>query len=87
MLRHEFGEWYPALKGDWWYPARQLADLALEQRRSGEPQWELESRVPSDAHFLFRGGRPRGDALARTRRSDRLPGTHAPGEHEPIAGS
>ena len=70
MLRPEFGEWYPALKADGWYPARQLADLALEQRRSGEPQWELESRVPSDAHFLFRGGRPRGDASARTRRSD-----------------
>lgn len=83
MLRPEFREWYPTLTADWWYPARQLADLVLEQRRSGEPQWEFESRVPSEAHFLFRGGRPRGDALAHTRRSDRLPGTQSQSEHGP----
>jgi hypothetical protein len=73
MLRHEFREWYPTLRPDWWYPARQLADLVLEQRRSGEPRWEFESRVPSDAHFLFRGGLPRGQSHARTRRSDHAP--------------
>jgi hypothetical protein len=80
MLRPEFSEWYPTLTADWWYPADQLAHLVVEQRRSLEPRWELESRVPSDAHFLFRGGRPRGDASARTRRSDRLPEIPSPGK-------
>lgn len=83
MLRPEFREWYPTLKADWWYPARQLADLVLEQRQSGEPRWEFESRVPSDEHFLFRGGRPRGDSPARTRHSDRPPGTHPASAHGP----
>lgn len=82
MLRPEFREWYPTLQPDRWYPARQLADLVLEQRRSGEPRWEFESRVPADEHFLFRGGEPRAGSPGRTRRSDRLPGTHIPGERE-----
>jgi hypothetical protein len=85
MLRRDFREWYPTLKPDSWYPAQQLADLVLEQRRSGEPRWELESRVPSDTHFLFRGGRPRGNAVARTRRSDRSPEMHPRSEHGPSA--
>lgn len=83
MLRPEFREWYPSLQPDWWYPAHALAELVLEQRRSGEPRWELESRVPSDRHFLFRGGRPRNELAARTRRSDPLSGMRASSEHGP----
>jgi hypothetical protein len=83
MLRPEFREWYPALQADWWYPARQLAELVLEQRRSGEPRWELEARIPPGEHFLFRGGRPRGDTSARTRRSDRHPGSQSSREQGP----
>lgn len=78
MLRPEFREWYPALRADWWYPAQRLADLVVEQRRFAEPRWEFESRVPSDEHFLFRGGHPRGSALLRTRGSDRAQGTTSP---------
>lgn len=78
MLRPEFREWYPSLKPDRWYPARQLADIVLDQRRSGGPHWEFEDRVPSDAHFLFRGGEVRGPTATRTRRSDHPPGTHSP---------
>jgi hypothetical protein len=77
MLRPEFREWYPALLADRWYPARQLAELVLEQRRSSEPRWEFEARIPPDEHFLFRGGRTRGDTPARTRRSDTHPGSQS----------
>lgn len=83
MLRPEFREWYPTLRADWWYPARQLADLVLEQHRIGEPRWELEARVPPDEHFLFRGGRPRGGSQARSRRGDRHPGMHSPSDERP----
>ena len=81
ILLPEFREWYPTLQADWWYPARQLADLVLEHRRSGEPRWELESRIPSGEHFLFRGGHPRRDPSVRTRRSDHLAGPHLSSEH------
>lgn len=80
MLRPEFKDWYPTLSPDRWYPARQLADVVLEQRRSMEPHWEFEERVPSNEHFLFRGGYARDEQKSRTRRSDRAPGTHLPDE-------
>lgn len=76
MLRPEFTDWYPNLRPDWWYPARELAELVLEQRKAGEPRWQLEPRVPADAHFLFRGGEPRRRSDARTRRSDSAPPAH-----------
>ena len=75
LLRPEFREWYPGLQADRWYPAHELAERVLEQRRSGEPRWEFEARMPPGEHFLFRGGRPRGDTSARTRRSDRHTGS------------
>jgi hypothetical protein len=80
MLRPEFQDWYPSLTPDRWYSAGQLADIVLHQRRSVEPHWELEERVPSSEHFYFRGGRARGQSPARTRRSDHPPGTHSPFE-------
>jgi hypothetical protein len=79
MLRPEFQDWYPSLTPDRWYSARQLADIVLDQRRSGEPHWELEDRVPPSEHFHLRGGRARGQTQARTRRGD-PPGTHSPSE-------
>jgi hypothetical protein len=78
MLRPEFQEWYPSLTPDRWYSARQLADIVLQQRRSAEPHWEFEERVPSNEHFLFRGGRARGQSPARTRRRDYPPETPFP---------
>ena len=83
MLRPEFREWYPALLADRWYPARQLAELVLEQRRSSEPRWEFEARIPSGEHFFFRGGHPRGDASSRTRRGDRRPESQGAPEQGP----
>jgi hypothetical protein len=77
MLRPEFQDWYPSLTPNRWYSARQLADIVLDQRRSGEPRWELEERVPPNEHFLFRGGRAREKSSSRTRRSDQPPGTQA----------
>jgi hypothetical protein len=86
MLRPEFRDWYPSLTPDRWYSARQLADIVLEQRRTGEPHWELEERVPPDEHFLFRGGRARGQSPSRTRRSDQPPGAHPPESPAPGPG-
>jgi hypothetical protein len=80
MLRPEFRDWYPSLTPDRWYSAIQLADIVLDQRRSSEPYWEFEERVPSNEHFFFRGGRARGQTPGRTRRSDHPPGTHSPSE-------
>jgi hypothetical protein len=79
MLRPEFADWYPNLQPDWWYPAEKLAELVVEQRESSEPRWDLESRVPCDEHFLYRGGNPRGHPHPRTRRSDSR-------AHEPSSG-
>lgn len=72
MLRPELGDWYPGLVAGRWYPARELAELVLEQRRSGAPTWEWEERVPSDRHFVFRGGTGEPRAANRTRRNDPL---------------
>jgi hypothetical protein len=72
MLRPEFADWYPSLRPDEWYPAVYLAELVLEHRRSGEPRWELESRVPCDEHFRYRGGHSRAYRHLRTRRNDPL---------------
>jgi hypothetical protein len=55
-LRPEFEGWYPALRADRWYPADQLTAIVLTQLRSGAPKWHSEDRVPSNAHFEFRGG-------------------------------
>jgi hypothetical protein len=71
-LRPEMADWYPGIDPEVWYPARELAERVIEARRGREPTWELESRVPCDEHFVFRGGhatgRPPG---SRTRRDDR----------------
>jgi hypothetical protein len=77
ILRPKFHDKYPSLRPDRWYPACQLAETVPKQCCPGELQWEYGSRVLSNEHFLFRGGRPRRDWHARTRRSDRLHGTPA----------
>jgi hypothetical protein len=70
-VKPEFSEWYPALTVGTWYPAIRLRETVLSQLRSGEPTWQSEDRVPSDAHFWFRGGQgPRG-ASQSTRHADR----------------
>ena len=71
-LKREYRDWYPGVVPGVWYRAEWLAKIVLEQRRSGEPHWEFEDRVPPNHHFLFRGGDPRPRTGARTRRSDNL---------------
>ena len=71
MLRSEFQDWYPTVVAGNWYPAEELTTLVHAHRRFGTPQWEDERRIPSDEHFVFRGGTPRSDAGARTRQGDR----------------
>ena len=69
-LRPEFEQWYPSLRGDVWYPADELTSAVLKQLQEGGPRWHSEDRVPSDAHFQFRGGEPQPQRSHRTRRLD-----------------
>ena len=70
LLKAEYRDWYPKLVPGIWYDAGRLTAEVLEQQRAGEPKWALEGRVPSDAHFLFRGGRPRHPGEQNSRRTD-----------------
>jgi hypothetical protein len=69
-LRAEYQLWFPTLMPAVWYPAADLARLVLEQLQSGEPRWTPEDRVPSDVHFVFRGGSGRRGTPGRSRRDD-----------------
>lgn len=70
LLKAEFADWYPGLRPGVWYPAAQLADIVLKQLRDGAPRWKPEGRVPSDAHFQFRGGDIQVRQRQRSRRLD-----------------
>jgi hypothetical protein len=39
--------------------ASQLVPLVLRHRLQNEPNWGFTRRILDDAHFEFRGGRPR----------------------------
>jgi hypothetical protein len=69
-LRAEYQLWFPNLMPAVWYPAADLARLVLEQLQSGEPRWTPEDRVPSDVHFVFRGGSDRRGTPGHSRRDD-----------------
>ena len=69
-LKAEYREWYPALDPDVWYPAAWLSRAVLAQLSAGQPRWQPGPRVPSDAHFSFRGGVPTARDTFRTRRTD-----------------
>jgi hypothetical protein len=69
-LKREYGDWYPGVVAGVWYRAEWLAKIVLDQRRSEEPHWEFEDRVPPDGHFVFRGGESTARGGARTRRND-----------------
>jgi hypothetical protein len=70
LLKAEYREWYPKLVPGIWYDAEELTAQVLEQQRTGEPKWAFEGRVPSEAHFLFRGGLARRPGEAYSRRTD-----------------
>jgi hypothetical protein len=69
-LRPEFEQWYPSLRQGVWYPADELTAVVLKQLQDDGPRWHSEDRVPSDAHFQFRGGEPQPQRSQRTRRLD-----------------
>jgi hypothetical protein len=69
-LRAEYQLWFPSLLPSVWYRAADLARLVLVQIQSGEPRWTAEGRVPSDAHFVFRGGGGRRGTTGHSRRDD-----------------
>ena len=71
LLKVEYREWYPKLVPGVWYDAAHLTAQVVEQQQTGEPKWAVEGRVPSETHFLFRGGRGRRPGEAYSRRSDR----------------
>jgi hypothetical protein len=73
MLRPEFQDWYPTLEAGRWYPADELSDRVFDHFRHGSPQWRPQGRVPTDDHFMFRGGTPRQGSNKQTRRTDRAP--------------
>ena len=73
MLRPEFQDWYPSLVASRWYPADELTNLVIDHLRHGSPQWTPQGRVPTDDHFVFRGGTLRPGSTRRTRRTDRAP--------------
>lgn len=73
MLRPEFQDWYPSLLAGRWYPASELTTLVLDHLQHGSPHWRPEGRVPSDHHFVFRGGPAKGVAAGHLRRSDQTP--------------
>ncbi len=69
-LRAEYQLWFPNLMPAVWYPAADLARAVQEQLQSGEPRWTLEDRVPSDKHFVFRGGAERRGTAGHSRHND-----------------
>ena len=57
LLKPEYRDWYPGLvPGVVGYVSRWLAARVRHARRYLEPRWELEPRIPNEAHFFFRGG-------------------------------
>lgn len=71
MLRPDFQEWYPNVQAGRWYPAKELTTMVLDHLQHGSPQWRPEGRIPSDHHFVFRGGSAKRGSVRHTRSSDR----------------
>lgn len=73
LLKAEYRDWYPSLVPGTWYSAAWLSEQVLHQMRAGEPTWASELRVPSDAHFSFRGGAGEAGGGLGRRRTDAGP--------------
>ena len=58
-LRREWAELYPGLDPGLWSPATQLVPVVLRHRLQSRVTWDTSRRILIDAHFEFRGGRPR----------------------------
>ena len=73
LLRPDFQDWYPTLKAGRWYPADELTGLVIDHLQHGSPQWRPQGRVPSDDHFVFRGGSSPAGTNQHRRSMDRQP--------------
>ena len=73
MLRLEFQDWYPSLQAGKWYPANELTGMVMDHLQRGSPQWSAEGRVPSNDHFVFRGGLAQHGPVRSMRSADRAP--------------
>jgi hypothetical protein len=69
-LRPEFGERYPAVPAGVWMPAADIGAALLYNHLHSATPPKLGSRLLDEAHFEFRGGAPREQSEARTRRED-----------------
>lgn len=83
MLRPEFQDWYPTLTAGRWYPADELTGLVMDHLQHGSPQWRPQGRVPSDDHFVFRGGGHRVSPDRQRRSGDRSPPQTGEWAHPP----
>jgi hypothetical protein len=73
QVRPEYQLWFPHLRPGVWYPAATLARAVLDQVRTGEPTWTSGERIPSNAHFIFRGGDGPRAAVEHSRHDDPPP--------------
>jgi hypothetical protein len=73
QVRPEYELWFPPLRPGVWYPAATLARTVLDQVRVGEPSWTSRGRIPSDTHFIFRGGDGPRATARHSRRDDQPP--------------
>ncbi|HEU4700065.1 MAG TPA: hypothetical protein VFS40_12860 [Gemmatimonadales bacterium] len=67
-LRPQFAELYPTLVPSVWLPATEVARRVFLYVVGAGVVGHLPERILSDAHFEFRGGRPRNVELAPGRR-------------------
>jgi hypothetical protein len=56
-VRREFAELYPEIVPDMWISASRVARLVGRSRRNSRTNLVAGTRILSDAHFEFRGGR------------------------------
>lgn len=69
LLKPEYRDWYSWIILGVVYRSW-LVHIVQRQRRDAELHWELEPRVPSDRHFVFRGGWCWPRVRRQTRRID-----------------
>ena len=69
-IKPAYQEWYPRIQPGVWHNAAWLAEVVLQQLRSGPPTWALEGRVLPDEHMEFQGYGPFSRSSQQTRQID-----------------
>jgi hypothetical protein len=70
-LRPEHSARYPGVPAGVWMPAADIGAALLFNHLHSPAPPQLGSRLLDEGHFEFRGGAPRAEPEARTRREDR----------------